>query len=122
MPRFSFCPAVPSKTTKPILLAVLIVAVRLEPSTVILPVNSTSEAVNGGGGMKKSVLLTPEPNGVLTLMRPDPAALGTVVAMELLVEEEILARVLLNFKLLFRTLVWKLLPVTVTSREPRWLA
>lgn len=115
IPRFIFCPAVPSKTIKPILLGVLIAAVRLDPPIAILPVNSTSAEVYGDGGMKKSALLVAEPNGVLTLMRPEPATVGTEVAIEVLVDEETFARVLLNFTLLFMPPAWKLVPVTVTG-------
>jgi hypothetical protein len=113
--RLTGCPAVPSNRTKPTLLAVLIVAVRLAPPIAIRPVNSTSAALYGEGGMKKSAVLRAEPNGVLTPMRPEPATCGTDVIIEVLVEEETLERVLLNFTLLFMAVVWKLVPVIVTA-------
>jgi hypothetical protein len=63
---------VPSKTTKAILLAVVIVAVWLAPSTLMRPVYCTSAAVYGAGGMKKSAVLTALPCDVATEIRPEP--------------------------------------------------
>jgi hypothetical protein len=60
----------------------------LSPYT-ILPALATSGTVYGVGGTKKSLLLTAVPTGVLTLMRPDVLAAGTVVAMLVLVADVI---------------------------------
>ena len=55
------------------------------------------------------------PAGVLTLIRPDVAAAGTVVAMEVVVAVVIAEYVTLNFDLLFAAAGSKFVPVIVTG-------
>ena len=47
----------------------------------------------GEGGMKKSSVLTPSPNAVVTEIRPDVALLGTLVESEVVVAAVMVARV-----------------------------
>jgi hypothetical protein len=114
IPRLTCCPAVPSKTTSPILLAALIVTGWLLSPIAIRPVNSTSAAVKGGGGIKKSALLAVLPLGVATLIRPDVPG-GTLVAIVVAVEELTPDRVILKTRLLFMGVVSKFVPVMVTA-------
>jgi len=68
------------------LFAELIVTVLLSPMA-ILPVTSTSVAVYGDGGTKKSAVLVALPAGVATEIRPEVARLGTLVEMAVVVAE-----------------------------------
>lgn len=110
----SRCPVEPSKTTRPILFAVLIVTV-LVPSIAIRPVNSTSAAVKGSGGTKKSSVLIVVPAGVVNVIRPDVALEGTVVARLVTVAESIEAFARLNFTLLLAGIGSKFVPSMVTA-------
>jgi len=113
--RLILCPAAPSNTTRPILLAVLTVAVRLGPPIAILPVNSTSVAAYGDGGIKKSSALVAFPNAVATDIRPDPVPVGTVATRDAPVEALTVERPLLNSTLFFQGVGLKFVPVIVTD-------
>ena len=76
IPKLTCCPAVPSKTTSPMLPAVLIATIWLLPPISSRPAKSTSTAVKGGGGAKKSPALTALPNGVATDTLPDIHPIG----------------------------------------------
>jgi len=80
VPILTHWPGTPSKRTIAILFGVVIETTWLWPIA-IRDMTSTSATVWGDGGIKKSALLVPLPSGVITVMRPDPAAAGTVVVM-----------------------------------------
>jgi hypothetical protein len=81
----------------------------------ICPVKSTSEAVYGDGGTKKSVALVTVPNGVETDSRPEPALAGTVVSSVVVVAVVIAAMVLLKRVTSFADVVSKLVPLIATA-------
>ena len=85
------------------------------PVVLSRPVNSMSLVVSGGGGIKKSVLLMPLPAVVVTAIRPDPVPLGTVVDMDVPVEEPTEPRPTLNRKSFLLGVVSKFVPLTVTA-------
>ena len=82
----TLCRATPSNKIIPILLAVVMVTVLVSPRD-ILPVTSTSAAVKGDGGTKKSPVLVALPAGVATEIRPEVARLGTLVEIAVVVAE-----------------------------------
>src|SRR5215218_704138 len=109
-------PAAPSKRIMPILLATEIGTARVSPIA-ILPVTSTSAAVYGDGGTKKSPVLVARPLGVLTAMWPEVADAGTRALIVVAVAELTAPRYPLKDTLLPPLAVSKLVPVIVTA-EP----
>jgi hypothetical protein len=82
------------------------------------PVKSTSTAVNGGGGTKKSWLLTAVPGWVDTEIFPERLPVGTLAVIDVGVELATLARVgviRLNLTMLLASTVSKFVPVIVTD-------
>src|SRR5262245_33599322 len=106
-------PTAPSKRINAILLGAFIVTVLVCPIA-IRSATSTSPAVNGEGGTKKSPLLIAVPPGVVTDIRPDVALVGTLVLRVLAVDAITAAVVPLNETWLFVAVVSKLLPFTMT--------
>jgi len=85
------------------------------PLVLTRPVNSMSVVVSGVGGTKKSALLTPLPSAVVTEIRPDAVSGGTVVLMDVAVEELTRPLVTLNLRAFLLGVVSKLVPLTVTE-------
>jgi hypothetical protein len=112
--KLSLWPAVPSKTTKPMLLAVLIVTVRFPPTETRL-LKPTLDAPKEPGGTKKSLVLEMDPLGVLKTSRPEVAPLGTDVDRLVVVAEETSVDWILNFSLSFAETVSKFVPLTDTE-------
>jgi hypothetical protein len=78
-------------------------------------VKETSFAVKDGGGMKKSPVLTTFPEGAVTVICEEVAAVGTVAPILVAVEEETKASVRLNRTALFAGVIEKFVPLTVTA-------
>jgi hypothetical protein len=81
----------------------------------ILPVYSTSAALNEAGGIKKSALLTALPRTVATLIGPELVNPGTAVFRVVTLADATGAYVELNLRMLLAGTVSKLVPVTVTG-------
>lgn len=84
-PTLTRWPAVPSKTIKPVLFAVVMEAATVGPSTVTRPVYWTSAATTPGGATKNSCALMTLPWIVETEIGPVCAVLGTGTVMLVLV-------------------------------------
>src|SRR5437667_1006800 len=108
------CPAVPSKSIKPILFAVDIVTIVGVPNG-IRPLTATSLATCGEGGTMKSAALVAVPDGVAIVRRPDPVVAGTVAVRDVVVAADTLVTPRLIFKRLFAGVVSKFVPLTVTG-------
>ena len=98
-----------------LLKATLVVPEKLLPKMVTMvpsgPVVGEKEVMMGGAVMEKLVALTPVPSGVVTLMGPEEAPLGTVA--EIWVSETKVEEVGVPLKATAELTV-KLLPVIVT--------
>jgi hypothetical protein len=112
--RLTLWPAVPSKTSNPIWLAVLIVTVWLPPSETRF-VEPTLEAVKGLGGTKKSLALDTVPAGVARTRCPEVAGLGTATERLVVVALEGFDGAMLNFTLSLAEVVSKLVPLIDTD-------
>src|SRR5712691_11618452 len=93
-----FCPAVPSNSISPILLAVPI-EIAWAVLTDIRPIKLISAAAWVPNGTKKSCVLVPLPFLVDIEIRPDAAVVGTVEAREVAVPELGNAEVRFSFRL-----------------------
>src|SRR5436309_1905432 len=98
-----------------ILFGVVIVAVRLGPSTVMRPVNSTSDGVYELGGTKKSVALVAFPDCVITEIGPVRTPTGAVTPRLVEVVVLIALTIALNRIVLSAAVGSKLVPVIVTA-------
>jgi hypothetical protein len=74
-----------------------------------------SVAVSGDGGTKKSPLLVPLPKAVVTETRPEPVPVGTVADIDVLLDELIAPRLILNLRSFLLGVGSKLVPLTVTA-------
>jgi hypothetical protein len=108
------CPVVPSNKSNPIPPIVAIVTSETFPSE-ILPEYATCAAEYPGGMTKKSELLTASPAGVWILNRPEAAAAGTVVEIDVRLADIVGARVAFNKTVLFAAVESKFVPVIVTA-------
>ena len=111
--RLTRWPAAPSKRIIPIFPAV-VNAIVVVPPKAIRPVKTTSAGAYGGGGTKKSPLLTALPAEVATVTFPDVPTEGTLVAIAVEVTELRVAGMVLNSTRLLPAVGSKLLPVIVT--------
>ena len=75
----------------------------------------TSEATNGEGGTKKSLVLRTVPFGVLTEKRPDATPVGTVVAREVALTDVKTVRLMFRPSRFSAGVVSKLNSFTVTA-------
>jgi hypothetical protein len=111
----TLCPALPSKSSNPMLFALPIDTVVAVPN-VVRAVKATWAGVKPVGGMKRSAELVVVPAGVFKEMCPDPASAGTTMVM--LDEVTALgtaAGVMFTISRSFCTLVSKLEPVIATD-------